>query len=176
MGQNPTDEGIFSMRNKDYFKAYRYWLKRYKSLEADKSVSPFLLIPSPPKDEGQQWIFEAREALQMPVRELAERLGLSESTLRGFEKRELNGMITLEKMKLVAEALDCEFVYAIRPKAKVPFSHIVWKQLLKDSIDHWWVRTRPLERKAQALGWIARLKFDKPQYRREQGWANRKFR
>lgn len=165
------------MRNKEYFKAYRYWLPRYKSLEADENVRPYLLIPSPKfKGGGLNRIHETREALLISVQELANRLNVSTAAVRGFEKREMEGALSLEKLRLVAEAMDCELVYAIRPKSKELFSQVIWKQLLPGAIEHWWVKTRPHERKAQALGWIARIQFEDPKFRRDQNWAKRKFR
>jgi predicted DNA-binding mobile mystery protein A len=48
--------------------------------------------------------------------ELAKKLGITKSTLIGFELREADDSITLATLKRVAEAMDCKLLYAILPK------------------------------------------------------------
>jgi len=47
---------------------------------------------------------------------LARRLGLQRSSVAYLEQAESDGNITLKKLKQVANAMDCEFIYAIVPK------------------------------------------------------------
>ena len=62
------------------------------------------------------WIRYIRTALGMNLETLAKRSRLSVSTLSQNEKREGQGKVTLETLKKMAAAMDCELVYAIIPR------------------------------------------------------------
>lgn len=62
------------------------------------------------------WIREIRDSLGMSARQLGARVGVSQSTLAVFERREVEGTITLQSLERVAEALDCRLVYAFVPR------------------------------------------------------------
>lgn len=64
----------------------------------------------------QGWIRAIREALGMTASQLAVRLGVSQSRASRVQKEEAAGAITLNKLRDVAEALDCTLVYALVPK------------------------------------------------------------
>ena len=68
-------------------------------------------IPQP--EEG--WIKSMRSALAMSGAALSKRLGGHRSTVSYLERSELDGGITLKKMREVAQAMNCRFVYAIVP-------------------------------------------------------------
>jgi len=161
----------------DFYRAYLFWTKRYPEKEADEALRNFHQGGgSKDSPKNFSWIKVSREALLFSTNHLAEKMNMTSAAVCGFEKSEMKGTITLEKMRRVAEAMDCEFVYAIRPKQRILFSHVIWKQLLKESLNHWWVRSRSPNRKAQALAWIAQLNFDSPQFREKKGWARRRLR
>lgn len=61
------------------------------------------------------WIREIRESLGMSARQLGARIGVTQSTLAVFERREVEGTITLHSLERIAAALDCRFVYALVP-------------------------------------------------------------
>lgn len=65
------------------------------------------------------WINTIREALGMSMVDLASRMGVIKQRVGRLEKDEINGKVTLETMKKTAEALGCEFVYAIVPKGSL---------------------------------------------------------
>jgi len=65
--------------------------------------------------QKEGWIKTARTALGMSVRQLADRLGVTRGYIYKAEKAELEGGLTLKKMHEIAEAMDCQFVYAIVP-------------------------------------------------------------
>lgn len=65
------------------------------------------------------WIRVIREALGMTTSQLAQRLGITQSSVVRFEQAEVNDAITLKSLKTIAEALDCELVYAIIPKSSL---------------------------------------------------------
>ena len=62
------------------------------------------------------WIRYIRTAFGMSLETLAKRSELSVSTLSQTENREKHGKVTLETLKKMAAAMDCEFVYAIIPR------------------------------------------------------------
>ena len=70
-------------------------------------------LPSRP---GNGWIRAIREALGMPARVLARRLGMTDAGVRGLERAEAEDTITLGTLRKVAAALDCEVKYALVPK------------------------------------------------------------
>lgn len=62
------------------------------------------------------WIRYMRKNLSMTIRQLSERANISRPTAAQSEKREVEGKVTLETLKKMAKALECEFVYAFIPK------------------------------------------------------------
>ncbi|OQX17788.1 MAG: DNA-binding protein [Desulfobulbaceae bacterium A2] len=62
------------------------------------------------------WLRAIRDAVGMSGRQFAVRLGVSSEWISKLEKNELHGTVTLKTMQRAAEALDCEFVYAIVPR------------------------------------------------------------
>lgn len=61
------------------------------------------------------WIRAIREALGLSTRQLAERMGSSQSWISVLEKAEVSGTTTLKSMRQAAEAMDCTLVYALIP-------------------------------------------------------------
>lgn len=160
------------MTSKDYYRAYLFWTQSYPFLEADQFLKSYLEVEAPAFGGANfSWIKVSREALLIPPAVLAERLGLAKASIGGLEKSEMSGTLTLGKLDQIAKAMDCELVYALRPRQKILYSHVIWRQLLKDSLSHWWVRTRTENRKARALAWVAKLKFESSPYRKGLGWA-----
>lgn len=68
--------------------------------------------PRPPKG----WVRAVRDALGMTSRQLAARMGLAQSTITAMEQGEEAETVTLKTLHQAAEALDCQFVYALVPK------------------------------------------------------------
>jgi len=62
------------------------------------------------------WISYMREALCMTQSVLAKAAGLNQVTVLQIEKREKAGKVTIQTMRKIAAAMDCEFVYALVPK------------------------------------------------------------
>ncbi len=69
--------------------------------------------PQPP---AGGWISAVRQAIGMSVAQLADRLGISRTSLAKMEQREVDGGITLDALRRAADALDCDVVYAIVPR------------------------------------------------------------
>ena len=65
------------------------------------------------------WSRYVREGLGMTLAQLAKRVGVAHSTMSEAEGRECDGNITLNKLKQVADALNCDLVYAFIPRKKL---------------------------------------------------------
>ncbi len=62
------------------------------------------------------WVRTIREALGMPGRALAARLGITVPGLHSLEASEAGQQITLATLRKIAQALDCELHYALVPR------------------------------------------------------------
>lgn len=58
------------------------------------------------------WIAYVRKVLGISLSKLAERAGVSKSTAAQAERREAEGKLTLDTLKKMARAMECDFVYA----------------------------------------------------------------
>jgi predicted DNA-binding mobile mystery protein A len=84
--------------------------------QLDRSLEPYKAaakIPRPSKG----WIRTIRQALGVSSGELARRLGTSRQLPLQLEKGEAEDRITLKSLRAVANALDCDLVYALVPRA-----------------------------------------------------------
>ena len=82
--------------------------------QVDKSVKnlyPLLNSPLPPKG----WVYNIRTALNMSLRQVAERLHITPQGVKDIEEREAAGNITLKNLKEVAASLNMKFVYGFIP-------------------------------------------------------------
>jgi transcriptional regulator with XRE-family HTH domain len=57
-----------------------------------------------------------RQALRVPVAEIAEKMGVGRSAVFDLEAREPRNTISLRSMSRMAEAMGCKVVYGIVPK------------------------------------------------------------
>jgi len=62
------------------------------------------------------WIRAIREALGLTHAQLAKRVGRKPQTVLGLQQREAAQTIQLNSLRELAEAMDCELVYAIVPR------------------------------------------------------------
>lgn len=81
-----------------------------------ESLRNLKLLAFPP---ANGWVRSIRRALDMPLSEMAHRLGVHSSTVLAAEKNEVTGSITLSQLKKMADVLECELVYALIPKKKL---------------------------------------------------------
>lgn len=63
------------------------------------------------------WLRAVREALGVSQQEVAIASKVKRQSIIGFEKAEASDRITLRNLRRVADAMGCELVYAIVPKA-----------------------------------------------------------
>lgn len=98
----------------------------------------------PFKDQARgvsSWIDYVRGALGMSLSQLASRVGVAQSSLSGSIKLESEGRITINKLREIAEAMECDLVYGFVPKKKleeIVEDQAVTKtlQLMKESDAH----------------------------------------
>jgi len=62
------------------------------------------------------WLHVIRSALGITTRQLAAQLGMGQSSLVALEKSEAEDRITLQSLRKVADALDCDLHYALIPR------------------------------------------------------------
>ncbi len=75
------------------------------------------------------WIDYVRMGLGMSLVQLARRVGVSQGTLSTSIKLEREGRITLNKLKEIAHAMDCDLVYEFVPRK--PIEDLIFEQAMK---------------------------------------------
>lgn len=60
-----------------------------------------------------------RQALHMTLKQLAARAGVTTSTIAQAERGEAAGKLSLATLKAMAQAMECEFMYAFVPKSDI---------------------------------------------------------
>lgn len=65
------------------------------------------------------WVRTIRQALGMSLSDLSERTQLNTSTLSRLEATEAAGKSNLETLQTLADALDCDLVYALLPRTSL---------------------------------------------------------
>lgn len=65
------------------------------------------------------WIRAIRDAIGMTTRQLAARMGVSQSRIVALEQAEATDSTTLKSLRDAAEAMDCQLVYAIVPRTSL---------------------------------------------------------
>jgi hypothetical protein len=113
--------------------AYKIWYREvYRQKDEDDAIAKFLDCPV--KQPGS--LKRAREALFLSTRTMAIRLNISQPAYVKRERQELQGSIRLKALAKAAEAMGCELVYCLRPKARMRFSRIIWAQLMDAMARH----------------------------------------
>lgn len=80
--------------------------RKFKSFQKASEVTP------PPSG----WFKAIRVSLGMSLRQLADKLSITQQSVREIETREKEGSITLKSLKEAANAMDMQLVYALVPK------------------------------------------------------------
>ncbi len=84
--------------------------------QLDRNLEPFRgarKIPRPQKG----WVRAIREAIGVSSSQLGLKLGTSRQLALQQEKAEAEDRITLKSLRAVANALDCDLIYALVPRA-----------------------------------------------------------
>ena len=99
-------------------------VKELRLRQVDRAVSQVSIPPRP----SVGWIQTIRTALGMTTRQLAARMGVSQSTLTELEKSEAADKITLQSLRRAADALDCDVQYVLVPRGRESLTKRVERQ------------------------------------------------
>jgi transcriptional regulator with XRE-family HTH domain len=73
-----------------------------------------------------------REALRVPIKEIAEKMGVSPSNVFELEEREGTGSIMLRSLGRMAEAMGCKVVYGVVPADGKTLEALAEERLWRD--------------------------------------------
>ena len=93
--------------------------------QLDKQLKEWRAISSKYGRPRAGWVKTLRVALSMSTEQLASRLGLSRARIVQLENAEIHDAVTLRTLKEAANAMECEFVYAIVPKGNLTLESII---------------------------------------------------
>jgi len=86
--------------------------------QLDEALAPFTrLRDRPPPATG--WAKAIREALGISVRQMSRRTGLSRTSITSAEAGEARGTVQFDTLQGLADALDCDLVYALVPRTSL---------------------------------------------------------
>lgn len=100
---------------------------KIQRLIIEKKISPWKKLRMERRPPSG-WLKAVRGALGINTRQLAKRCGVQHSSILRIEKSETQGKVSIDSLKKIASAMDCQLVYAIVPKT----GH----NSLEDIIDH----------------------------------------
>jgi predicted DNA-binding mobile mystery protein A len=89
--------------------------RNLRNMQVNRRLLPFKEVSQQAQVRGG-WIHYLRTALQMTLSELGSRVGVSTSAIAQSERNEVSGKTTLETLRKIAAAMDCELVYAMVPR------------------------------------------------------------
>lgn len=84
--------------------------------QLSQQLAPWHSLPP----QSPNWIKNIRKSLGMTTQQLANRLGVNRSRVVKIEHDEQAGALTLQTLRKVAAALECNLVYALVPKNPLP--------------------------------------------------------
>ncbi len=154
--------------------AFHLWRSHFEFKAEEQDLEPYLSdsIPSYKANE-KAWLRTTRNALFHSPSEIAKSLKVSKAAYYKYEECELTGAITLATLSRAAEAMDCELVYAIRPKNRKRYSKIIWELLLPKTLLHPWINRCDQKRRANGISAIAKMYMNDAKFRKAQAWSQR---
>lgn len=162
------------LNEKENREAFAMWYRSYKFAKTDQEILPYLNNNFETFKLGEVgWLEKVRKALYLSTYAVATRLNVSRTTYSAYENREKNGTITLVKLAQIAESMDCELVYAIRPKSKKTFSQIIWDKMSDSILKDTWLRNCDPKQRGRAAAAIANKFATRAEFKKEIGWSQR---
>lgn len=162
------------MTDRELYLAYQVWKKSYENANCDSFIEPFLSEKIFSTVPNQSWIRTVRKALFLSMESAAKKLNISRPAFAQIERREAQGSVTLKTLSQVAESLDCELVYAFRPKEKTPLSLRIWLSLIDESMNISKKRKYSVYNQGLSLAATARELMNQSQFRKNHSWTERK--
>lgn len=89
----------------------------FRSLRLSQLDRSLPSVRSTPSRPASGWLASVREALGLSLESVGRRLSTARQVIQRLEKYEASDRITLRNLRRVAEAMDCELVYAIVPRS-----------------------------------------------------------
>lgn len=83
--------------------------------QLDKQLQPWHQIKQLCKPK-YNWIHTIRKALGITTKQLAKKMDVDRSRVVRIESDELKGALTIQTLTTMANALNCDFIYALVPK------------------------------------------------------------
>lgn len=159
-----------NLTDEELKKAFFLWQARAK----ENHLLPFLSHDMLGfKIKQKSWLKEARIAQFQSKVTVANQLNISAEAYSKYEENEKNGVISLATLAKAAEALDCELVYAIRPKNRKPFSQRIWEIVLPFALKSAWLSNCDPKRRSFALVAVVKRLLEDTQFRKDRGWSQR---
>jgi transcriptional regulator with XRE-family HTH domain len=156
---------MYVMSPEEVEKAVAKWLtENYQFLDLEKAATKLAEIES-----KTNWLAGVRAASQISRTHMANKMGVTEAAYRNLEKQEIEGRISIRKLREAAAALDCELVYGLCPLDGRPFSRRFLDVIVPLSTP----RIIPkfgyarINSMMDLMGW----KFYDPNFRKAQGWS-----
>jgi predicted DNA-binding mobile mystery protein A len=86
--------------------------------QVETAIEPFVALRTLSSPD-QGWVRTIRESLGMTLEHLAKRARVSRTAVRSAEVNEARGTIQMNSLRNLANAMDCEVVYALVPRASL---------------------------------------------------------
>lgn len=155
--------------------SYIFWRGVGARGQIDDALEPYLKIPPVARKHGfANWVRDARIGRELSQKTVAERMNISVQSFASLESGVDTGKISIKRLQQVANALDCEFIYVIRPKSGMPFSLETWNKLLEV------VKPKVSREKCHndrqyllQLSAAAKRLYRDHKFRQQQGWSER---
>ena len=81
------------------------------------------------KNQTNGLLRAVRQALNVPIAEIAEKMGVNRSGVFDLEAREPKNTVTLRSMSRMAQAMGCKVVYGIVPEGGKTLEELAEKRL-----------------------------------------------
>lgn len=88
----------------------------------DQQIAPLHAARAAARRPVHGWLRAIRESTALTQAALAAKLGLTRQSYAALETSEARGSISLSSLQRAAEAMDCELVYFVVPRAAVAHS------------------------------------------------------
>lgn len=88
----------------------------------DQHIAPLAAARTAARRPVHGWLRAIRESTALTQAALAQKLGLTRQSYAALETSEARGAISLSSLQRAADAMDCELVYFVVPRAAVATS------------------------------------------------------
>ncbi len=154
----------------------RYWKHSYPFPEADKFIEPFLkteLNSNESERKIQNIVRVTRKALFLSNNEMARRLLTTPQNYAKLEKSEEIGSLQIKNLRKIAEAMDCQLIYALKPKNNLNYSSNLWKQIHELIENHPWSKNKRPPTNIPQKYYFAKFLIKNSKVRKKLGWSQR---